>query len=140
MRVSPLQLEIAINALLGILLAFAMWKIWRLAKQGLPVQPKPPSDNATKVLWALAIFNLISKVAKVGIFAFLGATAAATWDQMSSFERFCILLATAGQMLTVVEAFTDSTAAKLAAGKPPIGTNGSGHTQSFVKEKGVDKG
>ena len=88
-----------------------------------------------KALWALAIFNLFSKVAKVGIFAFLGATAAATWSNLSSFEKFCIILATGGQMLTVIEAFTDQTAARLAAGKPPIGTNGSGNTEHFTKQE-----
>jgi hypothetical protein len=89
----------------------------------------------SKALWSLAIFNLFSKMVKTGIFAFLGATAALKWSELDGFAKVCIFLAAGGQMLTVIEAFTDQTAARLAAGKPPIGTNGSGNTEHFVKQQ-----
>jgi hypothetical protein len=80
------------------------------------------------VLWRLAIFKYVSGVTKIGAMAFLGGTATMRLD-----PRIQIYLAAYVAMMTFTEGFIDTTSARLAAGKPPIGTNGTGNTETITK-------
>lgn len=82
------------------------------------------------ILWRLAIFSYFSGVTKVGAMAFLGGTATMHLD-----PRIQIYLAAYVTMMTFTEGFINTTSAKLAAGKPPIGTNGTGNTETFIKSE-----
>ena len=86
-------------------------------------------------LITLAIYKLVNGTAKVGILAFLAATVSVRWSGLDGFEKLCIILAAVAQMQTYIEAQLESIAAKIVAGKPLIGTNGTGQTQFITKDQ-----
>lgn len=85
------------------------------------------------IYWKLAIFKFLSGLTKVGLLGFVASTTAVTWQNLGGWERFFILASVGCQMLTFAEGFVDQTASRLFAGKPPIGTNGTGHTEQITK-------
>lgn len=84
------------------------------------------------VYWKLAFFKYFSGLTKIGLITFLSATTGVHWDKLGGFEHFVIVAGAIVAMLTYTEGFLDQTAQKLAAGKPPIGTNGTGNTEHFT--------
>lgn len=78
------------------------------------------------IYWKLAVFKYFSGVTKIGAMAFMGGTAEHVNPKVQ------LYLAAYVAMMTFTEGFLDQTAAKLASGKPPVGTNGSGNTEHFV--------
>lgn len=89
----------------------------------------------TMILWKLALFKGTNGIIKAAIAAFIAGTAVTTWADMNTGAKQQLV---AGMILAVaifLDGFLDQTASKIAAGKPPIGTNGSGNTQTWHKEE-----
>lgn len=85
---------------------------------------------SNRALWWLAAFKYFSGVTKVGCMGFLAGTV-----NMGLKPWVLVTISAYVSMMTFTEGFLDQTAAKIAAGKPPIGTNGSGHTQHLTLEQ-----
>ena len=86
-----------------------------------------------KALWLLAGWKYLNGAFKILAMGAMTAFAQKWWSQMTPGERATVIIALAVQLGTFTDSFIDTTAAKIAAGKPPVGTNGTGHTELFTK-------
>lgn len=127
------NVAVGLNAISLLSLLYVLWRVRELGKGAFA--PKTPEQRSGRILWALSIFKFISGNGKVWILAFIGATSSIKWNDIDGFTKLCIILIASAQALTHAEAFFDQTAARLAAGKPPIGTNGTDNTKHFMKEQ-----
>lgn len=88
-----------------------------------------------KTLYALAAWKYLNGAFKIVSMGALAAFSTKWWTQMTPGERALVIIALSVQLGTFTDSFIDTTAAKIAAGKPPIGTNGTGHTETFTSTK-----
>ncbi len=68
--------------------------------------------------WRLAIWKFLNGTLKVGIAAFIGGTAAQTWDTMNPSEKTLVILSAILAMQTFIDGFLDQTLAQLKGDKP----------------------
>lgn len=92
---------------------------------------------SSMLYWKLAIWKLANGCLKVGLMAFLGATAAKHWSAMNGDEKLVIWLTATVAVSTFVDAFIDQTMTTLRNGNGHSnGSTGTGNTSQFRKEGG----
>lgn len=87
-----------------------------------------------RIYWRLAILKLVNGSLMMGLMAFISGTTAVDWNNLSGFERLIIIGAAYVAVSKYIDAYFDQMASRLLAGKPPIGTNGTGNTEQIKKE------